>query len=273
MEKTENFLMDDKSYSLPVAGFIHLTEDIPNATSLNKFTQNEIQNEKGIVVKRIAGVVCFIVAALAFFEALKFGFTSAIDAWDTTVWGGFLTFFIFGILGGALFRRNKAVSPIPAFMKFWMSYFNVPNDILTMNITPSSNITGLFNLLGNVISNLQLFYPVNIDVETEEVVQCVAGIAEAIDKYYVDLSAKKGNESGELMYGVTCPKKTECFVSNINDTLLYVSGCINIFEFYMQGKTAKGNCIKLNIRTYFVKLGKYWAPVNPVPKFKELLEK
>jgi len=270
MEKFENFAIEDKSYSLPVISYLHLTEKQPDEVSLNRLTQKEIQSEKGIIVKRVFGTIFLIVAITQIVGIFINIFSGNYDQFlDYRFIIHIIVFAVLCAIALALFHRNKAVSPRPAFRKYWMSYLNAEED--TIKITPSSSIAGLFFPFSEVISRLQLFYPVSIEIDEKEIVQFIAGISKVIEKKFADFPEDSGNEIIELKYGVTCPIRSDYFsISKINENLLSVNSSINIFRFYPKGKTQKGSCITLMIRTYVVKLGKYWALVNPVPQFMEL---
>jgi len=264
MQKFENFFIEDKNHKIPVVNSIKLIEKQPEETLLNSLSQKEVRNEKGVFVKRIIGVLFFIVAIIQFigiFINLFRGYYEGL--YDFKWWIHLFVLLFFTGIGAGLFRRKKAVTPISAFQKYWESYFQTPDASPFFKTSP--NIVGLFFPLANVNNNLKSFYPVNIELDEEKIVQFVACMAENIEKHYVDLSQE--NENLELVYGVTIKEKKENYsISEINETLLSVDGCINIFKCY-KGKHVTGYCIKLNICTYFVKLGKYWAPVNPIPQF------
>ena len=271
MESFENFTIEDKAYSFPVIGYLHLTEKEPDEASLNRLIQKEIHSEKGIFVKRVFGTI-FLVVAIT--QIVGIFINIFIGVYDQMFDYRFIIHIIvFAVLCGlaiALFRRNKAVSPNQAFRKYWMSYFKADEEAI--KITPSSSIAGLFFPFSDVLSQLKLFYPVQIEIDKKEIVQFIADMSKVIEKKFADLPEDRGKEIIELKYGVTCPRKSYYFsTSEINENLLSVNSSINIFRFYPKGKTLKGSCIILTIHTYVVKLGKYWALVNPVPRlFMEL---
>jgi len=271
-DKFEKFVMEDKVYSLPVVDSINLTEEQPDEALISKLAQKEVLGEKGILIKRIIGTILYIVAISQIIGVFVNMFSGYYKSpFDFNFIMHMVIFLVLVVLASILFHRNKAVSPIPAFRKYWGSYFATPDDDNPIKITPSSNIVGIFHPLTVVVKKLQLFYPVSLEIDEEKIVQFVAKMAEIIDKHYADLPPDNEAAGVESTYGVAGPQNANSFVvSTINETLQSVDGSMNIFKFYRQGKTIKGNCIKLNIRTYIVKLGKYWAPANPVPKFAKL---
>ena len=275
MERFEDFLMEDKQYKVPVVSSITLTEEQPGEALLNRLTQKEVRNEKGIVVKRVFGVLCLIAAIIQFIGIIVSVFRGYYDGgiWDVRFIIHLIVFGVFMVVAAALFYRNKAVTPISAYMKYCGSYFNAPDGNFELNITPLSNIVGIFRPLANVVEKLKSLYPVSIEIDEKEIVQFVGNVAEVVEKHYAGLPQDKGNDGSKFVYGVTCRKKTECHViSKISETLLSIDGGINIFRFYTHGKTVTGNCIKLNMRIYCVQVGKYWIPVNPVPRFVQFSE-
>lgn len=282
MEQFENFSIEDKLYKAPVVCLIKLTEEHPNETLLNSLSQKEIlnENEKVVLIKRIVGALSFIASIVSFI--LIFYFKSAGDAFgDIQIFDGaafnpmiivmvFATF-LFLILGFVLISRNKAVTPKSAFNKYMECYFNVP-DVFSVNIKHLPNVAGLFLPFSRVIEKLKSFYPiVNIEIDKEEIVNFVANMTEIIEKHYADFPMEKENKDSEFIYGVTHTIKRD--ISKISETLMLVNGNMDILKFYSKGKKVEGNCIILNISTYFAKIGKYWMPVNPVPRFKEIIEK
>ena len=271
MEKIESFLYDQKNYKAKVINSIRLTEEQPDEATLNMHTQKGIHGEKGIFIKKIGGIL-FLIAAIVqtigiFINMFK-GFYR--DLFDYRLLFHFFVLIILGSIGAILLKRKNAVTPLAAFRKYWGDCYFCTSDDTT--ITPSPNVVGIFYPLANVVENLQSFYPVSIELDDEEITNFVGCMSEVIVKHFADFPSPKGNEGLELVYGVTCQNRKDYHcISKINETLMTVNSGMNIFRYY-NGKPKESYCIKLNIHMYCIKLGKYWAPVNTVPKFMEFIE-
>lgn len=277
-EKYENFLMDfkmgDELYDVSIANSIKLTEEQPDEVLLNRLAQKEVIDEKGVFAKRMLGIP-FLIAAIGVLVFVHIR-TAYIDTMQSIVVlrvGYIVSAFLLSV-GGFLIIRNKAVKPISAFIKYWKSYFNAPGLDIGTIITPSSDVSGLFFPLAKIIKSIQLLYPVNIEINEEEIGRFIGNMTKIIEKNCAVLPQEKGNENLQFVYGVTLntQKLFRTKFSKINETLLSIDGDIDIFRLYSQEKTVNGNCIRLNTRMYFVKLGKYWTPVNPIPRFVEFNE-
>ena len=271
MENINKFFMNDKSYRLPVVASINLTEEQPDKALLHEVAQMEVKKEKGVFVKRVAGTLFLIVAIIQFIGIIMLAFQGYYKGlWDYRLIIHLIVLMVFGTLASVLFQRKKAKSPDTAFWKYWESYFKFP-DFGTKNIKPLTSFRDLFCPPAQSVANLQSFYPVSIEIKEEEIIQFAASMTEIIEKHFTELTIDKGNKDKEFIYGVNYHNEDNNYsISEINETLVLVNCGIHILKFYFQGKEIEGNCIRLNVYMYIAKSGEYWAPVNHVPKFKEL---
>ena len=271
MENIRKFFMNDKSYRLPVVGSINLTEEQPDKALLNEFAQMEVKKEKGVFIKSVVGILFLFLAFMQLIGMIILGFHGYYEgAWDDRFRIHGFILLVFGVLATVLFRRKKAKSPNTAFWKYWESYLEFPT-FGRKNIKPLTSFRGLFYPPAQSVANLQSFYPVSIEIKEEEIIQFAASMVEIIEKHFTELTINKGNKNKEFIYGVDYHNEDDNYsISEINETLVLVNCGINILKFYFQGKEVEGSCIRLNVSMYIAKLGEYWAPVNRVPKFKEL---
>jgi hypothetical protein len=265
MENIELFFLSEKICKAKVVNSITYIEEQPEDATIKSVANQEVKAEEKVIGKRLIGILLISIGIFSFIYAIKAIFAGEVF---TTIMGALLVFFVAFLIGVSLFIRRKAVTPISAFNKYWRCFFDAPDNIISNEITPYTDIVALFNPRTNVIDKLQSFYPVHVDIDENEIIQFVAGIAETIDKLFADFPSKKESDSSELFYGVNCCKKNECSFSKINETLYSVKGRMNILKGYMKGKSVEGYCVQLYLETYFVKLGKYWSPINPIPRFK-----
>ena len=264
-----------KRYKVPVIDTINLTEKQPDAAIILQLTKSEISNEKGIFAQKLKGLLLLLIAAIAL--TLYFYFFKSDNAifFIGGFIGGVLTFTFAMVIGGLaliglflLFKTTKANSVSKAFLKYWIGgYFKAPAYMMSnanLALTLSSNLNDLFFSSALIIENIKMLYPVPIDVDEKKVSQFTSQLSKIITAGYANFPF---DEDSELLYGVIYPMKPNFIISKVNETFQSVESNVSIFR--LTEKSFKIECVNLNIRMYFVKLGKYWAPVNSISQFAE----
>ena len=274
----EQLFVNGQHCNVPVIDTITLTEEQPSEGLLQQFTQKKISGEKGILIKKIAGFIFFMaaIASIIFMFYFKidddtFGDIELFKGWGfnpmiIVMFGAFMGFVGLGL---AMFQRKKATSPTKCFKKYWGKiYFKAPDYIFTGNVKCVYNIGELFFSPAEIIGKLKSLYPLPIEVNEKDIARFIARLSEVVKARY---ACFQPNKSSELLYGVNYWRNPNYKTLKINETVLAIESNMNIFRF-CTGISPKDECIKLNIRMYFVKMGQYWAPVNHIPQFKELIE-
>ena len=258
MKKYAELIIEDEIHKVLVVNSVGLKEERPDDTLIHNLAQKTVRGEeKKVFIKKVLGII-FLIAAIVQIISIFIGmFMGLYEIFDFRFFTNMIVFMILAVIGIVLFRRNKAVNPVQSFKKYWGSYLKTPNDF-TNNVIPCSSIANLFYSPAAVIANLQKLYPISIEFNEEEISLFITRLSEVIKTCY----PYESNESLKFVYGVL----TEDYcISEINETLLTVEGDVDIFRYCVENPDA-GNCLTLNVCMYFIKLGKYWAPVNSVPQ-------
>jgi uncharacterized membrane protein YhaH (DUF805 family) len=263
-----------KNFRSKVVKQIVLSEQQPDKDSLSKLLSAEQVKRVPHAVRVAGGIILLFMSAL--FLILTINAKVGEDIFGDIKFSDRIAFnpliIIFAALciacaGAAvsLFRRNRAVTPVKAFKRIWNAYFNSP-EYLMQRATPVGEWKNI--IYEDIPDRLKALYPCKITFKNEEINRFTDAITGLALTTFAEIFPNA--KESEIFYGVNYLKHEKFDVRQVNDTLVSVSGIINVLRYPVSDGYLKDcYCLELLVTMYFVKTGSCWIPVNYAPTLYE----